>query len=288
MKITIVSHSTIDLFMNEEQNYEQIGGPIYYGGIIAKNLRATVHLQTKFGHDFLFRNKLIDHNFLFENKPSNQLTTKFKINLTNMNELFLENFCEPITSINYNSDITVIDPVFHEIDPHMLEEIPHTSIVFLDPRGFLRQLDSQGRIFLSKSNIDLVNISIIKLTDFESLMLTGHSGVNAMRYLQKLGAQIIILFRENEILLLDKHNLYTIIDKSFKCYNAIGAMDIFNSAFCCTYIKEHDIIWALCFGGGAMQAALTRNELNITKFPTRNIMETNAAYFYNLLRFTQI
>jgi len=287
LKITIVSHSTIDLFVNGEQNYEQVGGPTYYGGIIAKNLRATVFLQTKFGQDFLFRNKLIDHNFLFENKPSNQLTTKFKINLI-QNELFLESFCEPITSINYDSDITIIDPVFHEIDPYVLEQIPHTSTVFLDPRGFLRQLDSQRRIFLSKSDINLVNISILKLTDFESLILTGHSGINAMRHLQKLGVQTIILFRENEILLLNKNNLYTIRNKSFKYHNAIGVMDIFNAAFCCTYINEHDIIWALCFGGGSMQAALTINELNITKFPTRNMIETNAAYFYNLLQFTQI
>ena len=273
--------------MNREQNHEQIGGPVYYGGITAKNLRSKVYLQTKFGSDFTFIHKL-DHSFIFKNQLSNQSTTKFKINLANPVELFLENFCEEITHIDYNFDIIIITPVFHEINSSILEKIPRTSIVFLDPCGFLRQIDSTRRIFLTKPYIDFINISIIKITDYEAFILTGSRGMQAMQHFQKLGIESIILFREQEIMLLNRNKLYVITDKSFRFHTNIGMMDIFNSAFCCTYINESDVIWALCFGGGAMQAALNINNLNITKFPTKNMIETNAAYFYNLLRFSQI
>ncbi|MCY3854059.1 MAG: ribokinase [Thaumarchaeota archaeon] len=287
MKIGIISHSIMYYFINKNEICEHFGGSIYYGGTIAKNLNSKVYLYTKFGSDFIFRNKLLNYNFQLENSLSEKPTTRLKINLYAPFELYLQNLCEPINEINYESDLIMINPVFHEFDMKSLSK-PIKSILFLDPCGFLRCLNNNNQILLSKMELDLKNISILKLTGDEAFCLTGKKGILALRDLQKFDIRYVILFQGNEIFVLDKNKLYTISDKSFKFHNRFGLIDIFNSAFCCTYINEHDILWALCFGGGAIQAAQEINNLNISNIPNKKMIETNAAYLYNLLKFTQL
>ena len=53
-------------------------------------------------------------------------------------------------------------------------------------------------------------------------------------------------------------------------------------------IKERDFLWALCFAGGAAQAALETKEVGLNKIPKKGAIETNATYFYNTVKFRQI
>ena len=53
-------------------------------------------------------------------------------------------------------------------------------------------------------------------------------------------------------------------------------------------LKENDFFWALCFAGGAAQAALETREMGLKKVPQKGAVETNAAYFYNLVKFKQV
>ena len=71
-------------------------------------------------------------------------------------------------------------------------------------------------------------------------------------------------------------------------HDTTGVGDIFCAAFTCTLLKEKEAIWALCFAGGAAQAALESRKVGLEKVPGKNKIETNAAYFYNLLKFEQV
>jgi sugar/nucleoside kinase (ribokinase family) len=71
-------------------------------------------------------------------------------------------------------------------------------------------------------------------------------------------------------------------------YDTTGVGDIFCSAFCCTMLKEKDFLWALCFAGGAAQAALESRNVGLQKIPRKGTIQTNACYFYNLVKFRDL
>ncbi len=53
-------------------------------------------------------------------------------------------------------------------------------------------------------------------------------------------------------------------------------------------LREKDFFWALCFAGGAAQAALQSKEVGLEKIPSKGAVETNAAYFYNQVKYQQV
>jgi sugar/nucleoside kinase (ribokinase family) len=62
---------------------------------------------------------------------------------------------------------------------------------------------------------------------------------------------------------------YSITLPNKKIYDTTGVGDIFCSAFCCTMLKEKDFVWALCFAGGAAQAALESKDVGLLKIPKK-------------------
>jgi hypothetical protein len=50
-------------------------------------------------------------------------------------------------------------------------------------------------------------------------------------------------------------------------------------------LKEKDFLWALCFAGGAAQAALENKKISLEKIPQKGLIENNGAYFYNMIKF---
>ena len=67
-----------------------------------------------------------------------------------------------------------------------------------------------------------------------------------------------------------------------------GIGDIFCATFCCTMLREKDILWALSFAGGAAQAALESKQIGLEKIPLKAAIESNAYYFYNTVKFKEI
>ena len=53
-------------------------------------------------------------------------------------------------------------------------------------------------------------------------------------------------------------------------------------------LREKDILWALSFGGGAVQAALESMQIGLEKIPSKGAIESNAYYFYNTVKFKEI
>ena len=290
MKIGIIAHCTIDTIVLDNLQYDVAGGPACYCAFTAKNLKFDVELYTKYGSDFPLQEQLNN----FKNPKSDLLsedkTTRFKIQLDGSDrKLFLQEKCATIDFVDSKTDGLIISPVFDEISSDVFSKIKNNSnFIILDPQGFLRKKTDENKIFLEHNDIDLSKISAIKVNSDEMKILTGLDGDDAMKFLQRKGIENVILTDKQNISLLSENKIYSITLPDIELNDTTGIGDIFSAAFCCTMLKEKDVLWALSFAGGAAQAALESKQIGLEKIPSKGAVEANAYYFYNTIKFRQI
>ncbi|MEC7711416.1 MAG: PfkB family carbohydrate kinase [Thermoproteota archaeon] len=290
MKVGIFSHCTIDTIIYENEQYEAPGGPASYCSITARKQKHDVNLYTKFDSNFPLQDFFQESDISIHNALSENTTTKFRLELNGTDrKLFVENTCDKISFIENNDDGTIISPVFDELSLETYSKIKDSgNFVFLDPQGFLREKNENNEISLKRSKLDLTKISAIKMNPDELYALTGLSGNDGLKQLQKLGIEYVLYTNKQEISLLVKDKLYTISLPKMTLTDTTGIGDIFCSTFVCTMLKEKDFLWALSFAGGAAQAALESKAFGLEKIPEKNAVETNGSYFYNIVDFKQI
>jgi len=290
MKLDIFSHCAIDTIQINDSKYVVPGGPACYCSLTARILKFDVRLHTKFGSDFPLVNYLTEQKIVFEDALSTKPTTQFILNLVNSERtLFLQNKCESINSVTLDTDSVIISPLFDEISIELFEKIKkNANFVLLDPQGFLRRKNSENKIYLEQADLNLSNISAIKVNQDELKYLTGTSNVDGIKILQKKGIDSVILTDKQNISLLSKNRIYSITLPNLELVDTTGIGDIFCAAFCCTMLREKDILWALSFAGGAAQAALESKQIGLEKIPPKGAIESNAYYFYNTVKFKEI
>jgi len=290
MKLDIISHCTIDTIQINDSNYVVPGGPASYCSLTARILKFDVVLHTKFGSDFPLVDYLVEQKIIFEGALSTKSTTQFILKLVNSERtLFLQNKCDPINNIRLDSDSVIISPLFDEISAELFEKIKNdASFVLLDPQGFLRRINSKNKVYLEQTDLNLTNISAIKVNPDELKYLTNASNIDGIKILQKKGIDSVILTDKQNISLLSKNRIYSITLPNIQLNDTTGIGDIFCAAFCCTMLREKDILWALSFAGGAAQAALESEQIGLEKIPSKAAIESNAYYFYNTIKFKEI
>ncbi len=289
MKLAIFAHCAVDTITLDGTNYEQIGGSACYCGITARQFKFDVDLFTKFGSNFPTQ-YLLENKINFINSESQKDTTKFAISINGSDRtLQLENQCDPIDYSTVNADGHLVSPIYHEITNETLKNIKKDSnFLFLDPQGFLRRTDSQNNVFLEKTDLDLSDVTAIKVNPEEAQHLVSGTHDEMMVALQKKGVQYVIMTNKTEVSLLVKDKVYSITLPNKQIHDTTGIGDIFCSTFCCTMLKEKDFLWALCFAGGAAQAALDSKNLGLQKIPKKGTVQNNASYFYNLVKFRDL
>ena len=289
MKLALFSHCAIDTITLEGNNYEQIGGAACYCGITARQFKFDVDLFTKFGSDFP-KQYLSENKINFENSVSENKTTKFAISITGSDRtLKLENMCEEINYSGVSADGHLVSPIFNEISDETFKKIKSDSnFLFVDPQGFLRRKDSENNVTLEKTNLDLSHVNAIKVNPEESRQIVSGTNDEMMLALQKKGIEYVILTNKTDVSMLVKDKIYSITLPNKRVYDTTGVGDIFCAAFTCTMLKEKDFLWALCFAGGAAQAALESNNVGLQKIPKKGTIQTNASYFYNLVKFRDL
>ena len=290
MKLDIFSHCTIDTIQINDSKYVVPGGPACYCSLTARILKFDVRLHTKFGSDFPLVNYLTEQKIVFEDALSTKPTTQFILNLVNSERtLFLQNKCESINSVTLDTDSVIISPLFDEISIELFEKIKKdANFVLLDPQGFLRRKNSENKIYLEQTDLNLSNVSAIKVNPDELKCLTSASNIDGVKILQKKGIENVILTDKQNISLLSKNKIYSIVLPNLELVDTTGIGDIFCAAFCCTMLREKDILWALSFAGGAVQAALESKQIGLEKIPPKGAIESNAYYFYNTIKFKSI
>lgn len=289
-KLAVYGHCTIDQIQLGAETYEQIGGSACYAAIMARQFGFAAHMITRFGPDFpkqYFDQQQVKYG---DNALSNLKTTRFSLTITGAERtLRRECACEDITYEDASdADCTILSPLCGEIATETYTQIKNETNGFLlvDPQGFLRVQNNDNSITLQDTSLDLTNIQAIKTSAEEAYHLTnGESGEKAMKSLQKQGVENVLYTDKTDISLLNDDKIYTITLPNKKIYDTTGVGDIFCSAFCCTMIKERDILWALCFAGGAAQATLDSKQVGLQKIPRKSQIQTNASYFYNMIKF---
>ncbi len=290
MKLAIFSNCTIDSIVIGNSSYTQAGGPVCYGGLTARSLKHEVEIFTKYGTDFPYEDLLLDKKIKIKNSVSDKLTTKFKIEIMGSDRnLFVENNCDQIEYSGTNADGFIISPVFNEISKETFEMIKKDSkFLLLDPQGFLRRIDSQKKIFLEKTEINLSGVTALKVNPREMSALSQLSGIEAMKDLNERGVDYVLLTDKQKISMLEGQRIFSLSLPNITINDTTGIGDIFCAAFSCTILKEKDSLWALCFAAGSAQAALETHAVGLDKVPKKNAIETNASYFYNTVKFKEI
>ena len=290
MKLDVISHCTIDTIEINDSEYVVPGGPGCYCSLTARSLKFDVKLHTKFGSDFTLADYLTEQKIVFENAFSTESTTQFTLQLVNSERtLFLKNKCEIINNVILDTDSVIISPLFDEIPLELFEKIKNdVNFVLLDPQGFLRRVNSENKIYLERTDLNLTGVSAIKVNSDELKALTNTDHLDGIKILQKKGIDNVILTDKQNISLLSENKIYSITLPDITLNDTTGIGDIFSAAFCCTMLKEKDILWALSFGGGAAQAALESGQIGLEKIPSKGAVESNAYYFYNTIKFKEI
>ena len=290
MKIAIFSHCTIDE-ISQNDIVETAGGPACYCGLTAKNMKFEIDLHTRVGNDFSFRTDLENKGiFLSQNSIVNTPTTRFLLKILGTDrELYLKAKCDPIESIKSDADGAIVSPVFDEVSEETLDAIKENfNFTLLDPQGYLRRVDDNGKVFLEKTLLDLSGINAIKTDPDEAFYLTGLKEKEAMLALQKKGVKHVLYTNKQNITMLAKDRMYHLKIPNMTIGDTTGVGDIFCAAFACSYMKEKDPIWAICFAVGAAQAALETKVTGLGKVPQGGDTERNAAYLYNLMQFSSV
>ena len=290
MKVGVYSHCTIDTIMYGNTTYEVAGGPACYCSLTLRNQKFDVNLSTKYGKDFPLTEFFEKNKINMPEHSSTTDTTRFKIILNDSDrELLIQNRCEPLEFIDEKNDGIIISPVYDEISMELFEEIKASSdFIFLDPQGFLREHDSQKRISLKETKLDLNGVSAIKVNPEELWALTGANDDSALLSLQKFGIENIIFTNKQDVSLLVKDKIYSIQLPILELVDTTGVGDIFSATFCCTMLRENDFLLALSFAGGAAQAALETKYFGIEKVPQKDAIEKYGSYFYNMVEYRRI
>jgi sugar/nucleoside kinase (ribokinase family) len=289
MKLAVFAHCAIDTITIDDVSYEQVGGSACYCGITARQFKFDVDLYTKFGSDFP-KQYLIENNINFINSESEKNTTKFVIDIIDSDRtLKLTNQCDPIEYFDVNADAHLVSPIYHEITNDTLKQIKNNSdFLFVDPQGFMRQKDYQNNIILKNGDIDLTGVNAIKVNPEEAQCIVNGTHDEMMVALQKKGVEYVLLTNKTDVSLLVKDKVYSITLPNKQIHDTTGIGDIFCAAFTCTMLKENDFLWALCFAGGAAQAALDSKNIGLQKIPKKGTIQNNASYFYNLVKFRDL
>jgi sugar/nucleoside kinase (ribokinase family) len=289
MKLGIFSHCTIDEISIDGNLYERPGGPACYCSLAAKSLGFDVELATKFGPDFDFVGQLQKNKITAKDALSQKPTTRFRLEVDGTERtLWLQNVCEEISYKKVDAGGILISPVFNEVSDSTFKKIKSDSeMVFLDPQGFLRRIGPDKKIFFENTQLDLTGVSVLKSDPNEVFNLTGHQGVDGALALQKK-VKHLLYTNKQDVSLFYNGKQYSIRLPNMDIYDTSGVGDIFTATFCCTLLKEKDILWALSFAGGAAQAALESKQIGLEKVSTRGAIESNASYFYNVIKFKDV
>jgi sugar/nucleoside kinase (ribokinase family) len=302
MKIGIASHIVKDSIIDSEgTKIESLGGPACYGSVIAKTFKLDAYLFTKVGNDISNKLEFLKENNIFiknDQIDEKNPTTRFQLflNKNGSRKLLLLDKCSPI-DISYrdidNLDGIILSPVIDEIPRNIFQNLAKTKkekFIMLDPQGFLRNWNKETLLISYKEKLDLdfKGITAIKTDEEELSALTkGISSIEGMKLLKKKYClEFVISTGYNSVLFLNKNILYSLSFNKIPNQDNTGLGDILTSGFSCSYLKERDPLWAICFATGSVIASLDANRKGLEKVPRKiNLIERNASYFYNTIKF---
>jgi len=261
---------TIDTIQLPVRQITSVGGPPSYAGLVCSRFGNDVTPLTKVGSDFpdeqavwLARNGLV---LRASDRSTTKPTTRFKItNATGTRTLTLGSRCEDLSVSQIPPDTrfnaSLVSPLAGEVSPSLLTEISARSdFTFLDPQGFVRSFDREGRVSASplRERSILSKVDAIKMDRTEAEMLTGKS--DPRQALEKVAAigvrRAIVTHGADACHVLDGSRIYQVQVPKSPVIDTTGAGDILSGATISWYLKTRDFLRSACFGIAASSLSL--------------------------------
>mgnify|MGYP000312397176 CR=1 FL=1 len=177
-----------------------------------------------------------------------------------------------------------ISPIAGEVSYEVMERLRrHSGLLSLDPQGFLRRFDEDGRVHLEgfEDPRILSEIDILKASKREIEMVTGESELTqAIKHVHERGVNVVIVTRgERSTILSLGRKIYRIPTVKPKVIvDTTGAGDVFIGAFLSEFIKGEDPIWCSCVGSAS--ASYVIEEVGPRGFRSKSEIYERAAQIY--------
>lgn len=245
---------------------EALGGSSAYVSFSARKLGAQAGVISEIGADFpdtcmkTLRQEGIDLFGLKEVKDA--ATTSFTLTYSNEKRKLTLKSRAPLigledVALDFSSRIIHVAPIAGEISSEVVRTLrAKTDMLSLDPQGFLRQFDAEGRTRLKKWKADgvLEQVDVYKSSLREAEAVTGkRNAKTAMETLENIGIKtvIITLGEEGALLRFDKTSHRIPAFSPGKLVDPTGAGDVFAGAFLAECLHKKDLLWCACVGSAA-------------------------------------
>ncbi|MDG7007102.1 MAG: hypothetical protein JRN06_02520 [Nitrososphaerota archaeon] len=270
MRVLVAGFVTIDTIQLPMRQVISVGGPPSYAGLVCARFGHTVTPLTRIGNDFpdeqavwLARNGIA---LRASDRSAVKPTTRFKIaNSPGGRSLTLGARCEDIgaSQIPPDSrfDACLVSPIAGEISAPLLTEISaRSSFSFLDPQGFVRSFDREGKVSYAppRDRGIISKVDAVKMDLTEAEMLTGKAGPReALEKISAIGVRKGIVTRGGEsCFVLDGSRIYEVEVPKSPVVDTTGAGDILSGATLSWYLKTRDFLRSACFGIAASSLSL--------------------------------
>ena len=280
MNVLVAGFMTIDKIELPMRTISSVGGPPCYAGLLCSRFGLEVTPLTRIGTDFpdeqvvwLSRNGL---QLKAADRSKTKKTTCFKLIIKDDERaMYLLERCEDITvdqvpDAHYNA--ALVSPLAHEISQPVFDEIRRRSdFCFLDPQGYVRSFEPDGRLYISPWNDEKVmgSIDALKMDLAECEAITGKTVPREA--LEKLSGmnirKAVITAGSKPALVLDGTRIMKVEVPPVKVVDSTGAGDIFAGALVNTFLKSRDFLWSCCFGIAASSLSLTSIALGKVDLP---------------------
>lgn len=270
MRVLVAGFVTIDSIQLPIRQITSVGGPPCYAGLVCSRFGHAVTPLTKVGNDFpdeqavwLARNGIV---LKAGDRSTVKPTTRFRISNTAGNRsLYLASRCEDLTASQIPQETrfnaSLVSPLAGEISASLLTEISaRTDFTFLDPQGFVRSFDREGKVTASplKDRSILSKVDAVKMDRTEAEMLTGRDNPrDALEKISSIGLRKgIVTQGAEECYVLDGSRIYEVEVPKVPVIDSTGAGDILSGATVSWYLKTRDFLRSACFGIAASSLSL--------------------------------
>jgi sugar/nucleoside kinase (ribokinase family) len=270
LRILVAGFITIDTIQLPVRQITSVGGPPCYAGLICSRFGHSVSPLTKVGADFpdeqavwLARNGIV---LRASDRSLAKPTTRFRItNAAGNRSLYLASRCEDLSASQIPPDTrfsaSLVSPLAGEISSALLTEISARSdFIFLDPQGFVRRFDAEGRVSAAplQDRAILSKVDAIKMDRTEAEMLTGKRDPKAaLEKVSSIGLRKAMVTQGGEACyVLDGSRIYEVAVPRVPVIDSTGAGDILSGATIAWYLKTRDFLRSACFGIAASSLSL--------------------------------
>ena len=247
-----------------------VGGPPSYAGLVCARFGHAVTVVTKVGNDFpdeqavwLARNGI---SLRSTDRSATKPTTRFRIsNSAGSRTLSLASRCEDLSASQIPPDTrfnaALVSPLAGEVSTPLLTEVSaRTDFTFLDPQGFVRTFDGEGRVSFAplKDRSVLSKVDALKMDRTEAEMLTGRSNpTEALEKVSSIGIRKALVTQGGDsCFVLDGARVYEVQVPKVPVVDSTGAGDILSGATVSWYLKTRDFLRSACFGIAASSLSL--------------------------------